>query len=179
MSGKNLKPGHVEIIGETYAKMEFYEQGWNPYDRFLDTDKVDLILRRRIEKNIEYREIQVKFGKLHKADTKFERDFFDFTTWRFFNPNEFDEFIDHQNLYIVYIVSQPRSYKGDIFIFPVKAFSHLLKNAIPSRDKVKLYISHSTFEDKWYVRKKSKFNEIDKDSVIEVTSFRRNFSLLD
>lgn len=34
MSGKSKKPGHLEIIGETYAKMEFFEQGWNPYVGF-------------------------------------------------------------------------------------------------------------------------------------------------
>ncbi len=37
--------GHYEILGETYAKFEFFENGWNPYTRFLDVDKVDLILR--------------------------------------------------------------------------------------------------------------------------------------
>lgn len=146
--------------------------------RFLDIDKVDLILRRRKDRNIEYREIQVKYGKLFKVGTKFEKEFFDYTTWRFFNPNEYD-FIKHPNLYIVYIASHPGSYNGDIFIFPVKDFITLLKNAIPSGKKVKLYISHSKFKDKWYIRKKSKFTELDKESVIEVTSYRRNFSLLD
>ena len=43
------RAGHYEILGETYAKFEFFEKGWNPYSRFLDVDKVDLILRRRIE----------------------------------------------------------------------------------------------------------------------------------
>jgi hypothetical protein len=41
------RAGHYEILGETYAKFEFFEKGWNPYSRFLDVDKVDLILRRR------------------------------------------------------------------------------------------------------------------------------------
>ena len=41
------RAGHYEIVGETYAKLEFFENGWNPYSRFLDIDKVDLILRRR------------------------------------------------------------------------------------------------------------------------------------
>ena len=37
------RAGHYEILGETYAKFEFFEKGWNPYSRFLDVDKVDLI----------------------------------------------------------------------------------------------------------------------------------------
>lgn len=41
------KAGHYEILGETYAKFEFFENGWNSYSRFLDVDKVDLILRRK------------------------------------------------------------------------------------------------------------------------------------
>jgi hypothetical protein len=36
------KAGHYEILGETYAKFEFFQHGWNPYSRFLDVDKVDL-----------------------------------------------------------------------------------------------------------------------------------------
>jgi hypothetical protein len=40
------KAGHYEVLGETYAKFEFFQKGWNPYSRFLDVDKVDLILRR-------------------------------------------------------------------------------------------------------------------------------------
>ena len=29
------KAGHYEILGETHAKYEFFQQGWNPYSRFL------------------------------------------------------------------------------------------------------------------------------------------------
>ena len=35
---------HLEIIGETAAKLLLFQKGWNPYSRFLDQDKVDLIL---------------------------------------------------------------------------------------------------------------------------------------
>src|SRR5216683_7430363 len=30
------RAGHYEVLGETYAKFEFFEKGWNPYSRFLD-----------------------------------------------------------------------------------------------------------------------------------------------
>jgi len=29
------RAGYYEILGETYAKFEFFEKGWNPYSRFL------------------------------------------------------------------------------------------------------------------------------------------------
>ncbi|KHL91331.1 hypothetical protein QW71_35295 [Paenibacillus sp. IHB B 3415] len=149
---EKLATGHYEVVGETYAKMEFYEQGWNPYSRFLDVEKIDLILRKRVNSQIVYKEIQVKFGKLYEVNTKFEKLHFDLTSWRFFNPNEFNRYEENDSLYIAYVLSKDFKYEGDIFIFPVKEFSSLLKQAIPSKDKVKLYISHSIKEDKWYIR---------------------------
>ena len=43
---------------ESVAKFEFFENGWNPYSRFLDIDKVDLILRRKDSGRTIYREIR-------------------------------------------------------------------------------------------------------------------------
>ena len=59
------RAGHQEILGETLAKFEFFQHGWHPYTRFLDVDKIDLILRRRNDSQVDYREVQVKFGKLY------------------------------------------------------------------------------------------------------------------
>ena len=58
------RPGHLEIIGETAAKLLLFQRGWNPFSRFLDVDKVDLILRRNRKNKTEYREIQVKYRRL-------------------------------------------------------------------------------------------------------------------
>jgi hypothetical protein len=66
------KAGHQEILGETLAKFEFFQHGWHPYTRFLDVDKIDLILRRRKQMLVEYREIQVKFGKLYTCINRWE-----------------------------------------------------------------------------------------------------------
>ena len=84
------KAGHYEILGETYAKFEFFQKGWNPYSRFLDVDKVDLILRRTKGGSPVYREVQVKFGKLYRVGAAWERRLFDVTSWRFFRNDEFD-----------------------------------------------------------------------------------------
>ena len=86
------KAGHYEILGETFAKFEFFQKGWNPYSRFLDVDKVDLILRRRVPGGATlYREVQVKFGKLYRVGVKWERPLFDLTSWRFFKDGEFED----------------------------------------------------------------------------------------
>lgn len=55
------RAGHQEIQGETIAKFEFFEHGFNPYSRYLDVDKVDLILRKRSGNSVKYKEVQVKY----------------------------------------------------------------------------------------------------------------------
>ena len=79
------KSGHQEVLGETLAKFEFFVRGWHPYTRFLDVEKIDLILRRRTQTAVEYREVQVKFGKLFPLRAKWEREVFSITSWRFFS----------------------------------------------------------------------------------------------
>src|SRR5882672_9746011 len=114
------KAGHYEILGETYAKFEFFENGWNPYSRFLDVDKVDVILRRRHRNRPIYREVQVKYGKLWPLKPSQEGGLFDSTSWRFFREDEFDAFLDHSDFYIVLILAADAGYAGDIFIFPIR-----------------------------------------------------------
>ncbi len=97
------KAGHYEILGETYAKFEFFEKGWNPYSRFLDVDKVDLILRRKDSGRRIYREVQVKFGKLYEVKAAWERELFDVTSWRFFKDNEFASEVDRKDFFIAYV----------------------------------------------------------------------------
>src|SRR5260370_13074480 len=99
------RAGYYEILSETYAKFEFFEKGWNPYSRFLDVEKVDLILRRRIKGQIVYREIQVKFGKLYPVGPAWEREHFDFTSWRFFKVEEFAGPLGPKKFFIAYALS--------------------------------------------------------------------------
>jgi hypothetical protein len=54
-AAERRKAGHQEILGETLAKFEFFQHGWHPYSRFLDVDKIDLILRRRLDSQVQYR----------------------------------------------------------------------------------------------------------------------------
>jgi hypothetical protein len=59
------RAGHQEIQGETIAKFEFFQHDFNPYSRYLDTDKVDLVLRRRVHDRVQYADVQVKYGRLY------------------------------------------------------------------------------------------------------------------
>ncbi len=152
------RAGHYEILGETYAKFEFFEKGWNPYSRFLDVDKVDLILRRRIEGQIVYREIQVKFGKLYPVGPAWEREHFDFTSWRFFKEEEFAGHLDQKDFFIAYVLSRDPdpdkpAYQGDIFIFPVRKFVEIIRQGIPSKGQRKVYLSRlKGEEERWVLR---------------------------
>ena len=71
--------GHQEVLGETLAKFEFLQHEWNPYTRFLDVDRVDLILPRIENGPPSYREIQVKYGKLYPIGRQWEHQLFDVT----------------------------------------------------------------------------------------------------
>ncbi len=178
------RAGHYEILGETYAKFEFFEKGWNPYSRFLDVDKVDLILRRRLKGKIVYREIQVKFGKLYPVGPAWEQEHFDFTSWRFFKEEEFASHLDQQDFFIAYVLSRDPdadkpAYQGDIFIFPVRKFVEVIHQAIPSKGQRKVYLSRlKGEEERWVLRKATRFAKITDDACLDVTEYRRNFKAL-
>ena len=173
------RAGHQEIQGETIAKFEFFENGFNPYSRYLDVDKVDLVLRQRKGMVVEYKEIQVKYGRLYDTGPVWQKKLFDVTSWRMFKPEEFGK--AHDNLFVAYVLSLPVGYKGDIFIFPAKTFHQLVKSCIQGKSKkggyAKMLIARAINSDRWYVWRKSKFDIIDEESTIEVTKYRRNFVL--
>jgi len=179
-----LKAGHFEIYGETIAKFELFENGWNPYSRYLDIDKVDLILRKKTKDNkILYREIQVKYGKLYFPGPKWEKTLFDVTSWRFFKKDEFKPYEVSKTLFIISVLAKDEGYEGDIFIFPIKDFAKILDDAIASNtkqgEKRKLYISRSG--NQWFARKNAiTTNKVVSDETcINVTKYRRNFKILE
>lgn len=174
------RAGHYEIHGETIAKFEFFDHGFNPYSRYLDVDKVDLILRKRSGDKVKYIEVQVKFGRLYECKQGWEKANFDVTSWRFFKPDEFSG--SQTGLYVAYVLHDPDGYKGDIFIFPAMKFDQLLSKAIRNNTKkgprAKVYIAHCIHDDKWYLWKKWKFNDLDNSTVEDVTQYRRNFRMV-
>jgi hypothetical protein len=118
--GMMQKAGHPEILGETIAKFEFFQHGWNLYSRFLDIDKVDLILRRRLAEKIVYREVQVKFGKLYPCKGAWEKPLSFYTSWRFVTDEELKDMTERKGLFVAYVLSPDDGFKGDMFIFPIK-----------------------------------------------------------
>lgn len=173
------KAGHYEILGETYAKFEFFENGWNSYSRFLDVDKVDLILRRRASGHAVYREVQVKFGKLYKVGPAWERELFDFTSWRFFKEDEFAGHREQKDFFVAYILSRDIGYQGDIFIFPVRDFIEIVRSGIPSKGQRKVYISRLHGEaERWVLRRTNRFSAVTHETCLDVSKYRRDFAAL-
>ena len=173
------RAGHYEILGETYANFEFFENGWNPYSRFLDVDKVDLILRRNISGRRVYREVQVKYGKLYQIGVAWERALFDLTSWRFFRENEFAGLVDHPDFFIAYVLAADIGYRGDIFIFPIRDFAALIRQAISSKGQRKVYISRLQGQsDRWVLRRLSRFSVVNDETCVDVSKYRRNFAAL-
>ncbi len=172
------RAGHYEVLGETYAKFEFFEHGWNPYSRFLDVDKVDLILRRVTQTGPVYREVQVKFGKLYQPRTGWQSLLFDATSWRFFNAHEFDN--ADPSLFVAYVMSPDEGYRGDIFIFPVGEFAALLNQApAVSSGKRRVFISRCLGQPHtWVLRKQSRFQQINQTTCVDVSAYWRNFDVL-
>jgi len=174
------KAGHYEIVGETYAKLEFFENGWNPYSRFLDVDKVDLILRRKGSGQRIYREVQVKFGKLFEVKAVWERKLFDVTSWRFFKEDELAARLDQKDFFIAYVLAPEIGYQGDIFIFPVRAFVESIRCAPSSKGQQRVVISRLRDEPKrWFLRRIMKsFPGVTGETCLELSEYRRNFSVL-
>ena len=173
------KAGHYEILGETYAKFEFFENGWNPYSRFLDVDKVDLILRRKVNAKKIYREVQVKYGKLYEVGPAWERELFDVTSWRFFKEEEFSAHLNDADFFVAYVLAADIGYRGDIFIFPVHDFVEIIRCGIPSKGQRKVYISRlKGQENRWVLRRVSGLSAIDESTCLDVSKYRRNFGIL-
>jgi len=184
--------GHREAIGETIAKMQFLEHGWNSYSGLLDEDKVDLLLRRKIHEAIRYVEVQVKGGRLHLPPAKWTRAIYDVTSWRLFDPTEFD--LGNQGLVIAYVLFHETHsgalneirFQGDIFLFTKQRFSDLLRKGIPSRGRVSIWIARKKGTELWYLWRHNPtrqtadmFRNDSNDFVIDVTACRQNFSILD
>jgi hypothetical protein len=180
--GMRLKAGHQEVLGETLAKFEFFVNGWNSYSRFLDIDKVDLILRRRQADEIIYREVQVKFGKLYNTEmSAWEKRLFSCTSWTFFSETDLNNMIERSGLFVAYVLSADEGFKGDMFIFPVKDFADVVRSAHKAgNEKYKVYISRSLGDaPRWYNRRRQrKFDTLDGENVVDVTHHYRNFQCL-
>ena len=183
---KRQQAGHYEVLGETYAAFELFENGWNPYSRFLDVDKVDFILRKLHEKKPIYREAQVKYGKLYSVTSKWEKALFDVSSWRFFKNGEFDDYKHRKDFFLIYVMSAGTGEDREIFVFPIAVFCELIEKAITRKSKKlgtkkAMYISRSLADKgRWYLRTGGeRMASITNENCFEVTEYRRAFKLLD
>jgi hypothetical protein len=175
------KAGHQEILGETLAKFEFFQHGWHPYSRFLDVDKIDLILRRRRQEQVDYREIQVKFGKLYACTQKWELPLFSVSSWRFFTDSNLDSLTERSGLFLTYVLAPDDGFKGDMFVFPIDTFADIVRRSDKlNNGSYRVYISRSQQDAKrWYVRRRARFGELNDETTIDVTAYYRNFACLE
>ena len=178
------RSGHLEIIGETAAKLILFQHGWNPYSRFLDVDKVDLILRRNRKSVTEYREVQVKYRRLFASEksSRWASQFFSATAW--YNA-DIDEFAAHRaGFFVMFIFGYPdREIEKDVLIFPSRDLHEIIQRAPLKKkgtDERVLYISKSCTDSRWFVRlTRNKITQVDATTVVDVTKYRNNFAVLD
>jgi hypothetical protein len=71
------------------------------------------------------------------------------------------------------------AYQGDIFIFPVRKFVEIIRLGISSKGQRKIYLSRlKGEEERWVLRKTTRFAKITDDACLDVTEYRRNFGIL-
>lgn len=186
---RRSRAGHQEILGETIAKFELFKCGWNPYTRFLDHEKIDLVARKNTGQEILYVDVQVKQNRVYAVGKGWARELFDLTSWGFQTPSRFDHC--NPNLVVVIVLvhredtgASVTDYKGDIFVFGARRFRELLGMAVASGskgDSVKVYIARDRNDpSRWYWCKRwRKGMTIDPDSVVDVTEHRQAFATLD
>ncbi len=134
----------------------------------------------RVGDRVVYKEVQVKYGKLHDCGPKWEKALFDVTSWRFFKHDEFKSHAKRPDLFLAYVLAHDSGYKGDIFLFPISAFHDLLCQAHVSGEKRMAWISRSVKEpNRWFFRLKRGFDQINEETCAEVTQYRRNFKVLE
>ena len=96
--------------------------------RFLDVDRIDLILRRRRGSTVEYREVQVKFGKLYECTAKWELPLFSVSAWRL-SDSALTGLTEREGLFLSYVLAPDDGFKGDMSVFPMKEFAELVRTA--------------------------------------------------
>jgi len=184
---RRAQAGHQEILGETIAKFELFRCGWNPYSRFLDHEKIDLVARKNTGAEILYADVQVKQSRLYRVSQGWARELFDLTSWGFFNPKRFEHC--NPNLVVAMVLvhretddgASVTDYTSDMFIFGAQEFRNLLTMAVPSGDSVKVYVARaSDGSGRWFWCKRwRKGMGLDDSSTVDVTQNRQAFHILD
>jgi len=79
-----------------------------------------------------------------------------------------------------YVLSPDSGYQSDLFLFPVREFRRIIKAAPIAGGKHRVYLSRAAADPgRWFLRRQTRFDQIDETSCLDVWSFRRAFHLLD
>jgi hypothetical protein len=86
-----------------------------------------------------------------------------------------------KGLFLAYVLSPDGGFKGDMFIFPIDDFAKIVRMSDKSGNgNYRVCISRQSDDDlRWFVRRQPKFNVIDKETTVDVTSHYRNFRCLE
>ena len=86
-----------------------------------------------------------------------------------------------KGLFLAYVLSPDGGFKGDMFIFPIDDFAKIVRMSDKSGNgNYRVCISRQSDDDlRWFVRRQPKFNVIDKETTVDVTSQYRNFRCLE
>ena len=82
-----------------------------------------------------------------------------------------------KGLFLAYVLSRDRGFKGDMLIFPIDDFAEKVRMSYKvGNGKYKVYISRKLGDGShWFVRRQPRFNVIDGDTTADVTGYYRNF----
>ncbi|MGC2413918.1 MAG: hypothetical protein WA459_14615 [Stellaceae bacterium] len=106
--------------------------------------------------------------------------FFSQTSWRFFSQKNLNDLLEHDGLYLAYVLSHDDGFKGDMFIFKADEFVDIVRRSDQvGNGNYRVYISAAASEDRrWFVRRTPKFNQLNDETVIEVSKHYRDFERL-
>ena len=85
--------------------------------------------------------------------------------------------LEQKEFFIAYVLARDIGYRGDIFIFPVRDFAEIIRSAIPSKGRRKVYISRLHGEaERWVLP--NQFTAVTDAVCQDVSKYRRNFAAL-
>jgi hypothetical protein len=77
-------------------------------------------------------------------------------------------------------MSEDDEYRGDFFIFPVREFASIIGTAPVAGGRRRVYISRCLESpERWVLRRKQRFETVCEETCLDVSSYRRDFGLLD
>jgi len=139
------KAGLEGIIGERKAVGKLLELGYQAFEKTIDADAIDLVVRCKKGRNILFREIQVKYSKYYEKSKNY---------WFAINASTFEKRV---NYFFMFICGD----ENKIFIIASEKMKDFLKRMLWHERGKKWMIYIIERKNKWYFRTKSGNDNID------------------